>query len=784
MERSSKLGKKKKFTGWIGVIVVLLAIVSALAISGQNGPKRITTGEGLKLLAGGTVERLVINDGTQTVSMSLSRNYRRPQRYLPKEGFLGMKPDPQVGKEVVFTYVRPQAEKVAAEIDKANPRKGYDSIYPVSTWWESMLTLTVPMILIFVVFFWLISRMSGGMGPLGFGKARAKQFNKEDKTKITFADVAGVNEAVEELQEIKEFLAEPAKFHKLGAKIPKGVLLYGPPGTGKTLLAKAVAGEAGVPFFSMSGSEFVEMFVGMGASRVRDLFEQARAAAPAIIFVDEIDAVGRHRGTGMGGGHDEREQTLNQLLVEMDGFDERTNVIMIAATNRPDVLDPALLRPGRFDRQVAVEAPDIKGREAILAVHAKNKPLGPDTDLSSLAKRTPGFTGADLANVLNEAALLAARHSREVISAGDLDEAVDRVVAGPQRHSRIMNDHDKLVTAYHEGGHALCAAASNYSDPVTKVTILPRGRALGYTMVMPTEDRYSETRNQLLDQLVYAMGGRVVEEIVFRDPSTGAANDIENATEIARKMVTRWGLSQELGSVKYGTSHDEPFVGMDYGKPQGYSDVTAAAIDSEVQQLMEAATREAWWIVENNRGILDELAKRLLEEETLEEKALAKIFASVIKTSKRSPWRSYAGLESHDRGPIEIPESVRIRTAKALESVTGKFPLDMANRPLAEAGLGGTAPFKPEEVNPDSPEDSGKSQTQNPVTPPRPGTEEIRILDEDEPYPVSETHPGENPGSTPPSPSENSPATSPKPLASSSDDTAETDLKPGEAKQE
>lgn len=760
MEHSPKLAKKRRLTGWITLLVVLAVLAVIMMISVGSGPKRITTAEGIDLLASHTAEKVVINDGTQTVSMTLTKDYKRPKRYLPKEGLFGIKPDPVVGKEVVFTYVRPQAETVATAVAKADPQKGYDSIYPVSTWWESMLTLMIPMLLLFGLFFWFASRMSGGISSLGFGKSRARKFNKEDETKVTFADVAGVNEAVEELQEIKEFLAEPDKFHKLGAKIPKGVLLYGPPGTGKTLLAKAVAGEAGVPFFSMSGSEFVEMFVGMGASRVRDLFEQARNAAPAIIFVDEIDAVGRHRGTGMGGGHDEREQTLNQLLVEMDGFDERTNVILIAATNRPDVLDPALLRPGRFDRQVAVEAPDIKGREAILTVHAKNKPLSKDTDLKALAKRTPGFTGADLANVLNEAALLAARHTREEINASDLDEAVDRVVAGPQKHSRIMNDHDKLVTAYHEGGHALCAAASNYSDPVTKVTILPRGRALGYTMVMPTEDRYSETRNQLLDQLVYAMGGRVVEEIVFRDPSTGAANDIEKATEIARKMVTRWGLSAGLGTVKYGSSHDEPFVGMEYGRGPGYSDTTAATIDQEIQQLMEAAHREAWWIIENNRDILDELARRLLEEETLDEKALAEIFAGVTKSAKRGTWQSYPGLEASNREPIEIPEAVRIRTAKALEATSGNFALDAANRPLAESGLGGTVPFNPEEVNSAPTTGSISSDAPNPAQPPKPPAGEIRILDEEEPYvtePSSQDSPDfpplppSNPSSTTPS---------------------------------
>ncbi|EFU82776.1 ATP-dependent metallopeptidase HflB [Mobiluncus holmesii ATCC 35242] len=743
MDKINKTQKKKQISGGIAVFVVIAIIVAFMIFSAQGGPTRITTDEGLTLLRGNTVEKVVINDGTQTVSMELTKSYQRPRVYLPKDGPFGLKPNADAGKKVSFSYVRPQAETVANAVADAKPKKGFDSIYPVSSWWESMLTLMVPMIILFVVFFWFVSRMGGGMGPLGMGRAKPRTFNKEDKTKVTFADVAGVNEAVEELQEIKEFLAEPEKFHKLGAKIPKGVLLYGPPGTGKTLLARAVAGEAGVPFFSMSGSEFVEMFVGMGASRVRDLFEQARAAAPAIIFVDEIDAVGRHRGTGLGGGHDEREQTLNQLLVEMDGFDERTNVIMIAATNRADVLDPALLRPGRFDRQVAVEAPDLKGREAILAVHAKNKPLDPETDIKSLAKRSPGFTGADLANVLNEAALLAARHSRETITAQDLDEAVDRVIAGPQKHSRIMNDHDKLVTAYHEGGHALCAAASNYSDPVTKVTILPRGHALGYTMVMPTEDRYSETRNQLLDQLVYAMGGRVVEEIVFQDPSTGASNDIENATAIARKMVTRWGLSAGLGAVRYGSSHDEPFVGMDYGKAQEYSDSTAHAIDAEVQDLMEAATREAWSIITENRDILDTLARRLLEEETLDEKALDVIFKDVKKAPRRKVWQSYEGLTANDRGPIEIPEAVRIRNAKANDESGEGFALDGADRPLADSGIGGTVPFEQGEVNTADSPTASEPNTTTPAdlglpVPPVRNEQEVRILDDTDPLPSVE----------------------------------------------
>ncbi|MGO3065527.1 MAG: ATP-dependent zinc metalloprotease FtsH, partial [Brevibacterium linens] len=509
-------------------------------------------------------------------------------------------------------------------------------------------------------FWFLISQMSGGK-MMNFGKSKAKLVNKENPD-VTFTDVAGVDEALEELEEIKEFLAEPEKFKAVGAKIPKGVLLYGQPGTGKTLLAKAVAGEAGVPFYSISGSDFVEMYVGVGASRVRDLFEQAKSNAPCIIFIDEIDAVGRQRGAGMGGGHDEREQTLNQLLVEMDGFDVKTNVILIAATNRPDVLDPALLRPGRFDRQIPVEAPDMKGRKHILEVHAADKPLADEVDLGQVAKRTPGFSGADLANVLNEAALLTARENAKVIDNRILDEAIDRVIAGPQKRTRLMNDKERLVTAYHEGGHALVAAAMNQTDPVTKVTILPRGRALGYTMVLPSEDKYSTTRNELLDQLAYAMGGRVAEEIVFHDPTTGASNDIEKATNIARKMVTQYGMSDKLGMVKIGDDQSEPFAGRGYGGGDEYGDSTLSSIDREVRGLIDSAHADAYWALTHNRDVLDNLAYQLLERETLDQAALEEIFAPVVKRATRDVWLAHDDRPVSERGPIAPPAPLSERS--------------------------------------------------------------------------------------------------------------------------
>ncbi len=487
----------------------------------------------------------------------------------------------------------------------------------------------LPYILIFGVFIFILMQLQGGGNRvMQFGKARAKQVTR-DMPKVTFADVAGEEEAVEELQEIKEFLVKPQKFRAMGAKIPKGILLYGPPGTGKTLLARAVAGEAGVPFFSISGSDFVEMFVGVGASRVRDLFEQAKAQAPAIIFVDEIDAVGRHRGAGLGGGHDEREQTLNQLLVEMDGFDVKTGVILIAATNRPDILDPALLRPGRFDRQIVVDRPDIKGRRGILAVHAKGKPLGPDVDLDVIARSTPGFTGADLANTINEAALLSARRDLDVIGQPELEEAIDRVLSGPERRSKVMSEDEKKLTAYHEGGHALVGHALPNTDPVNKVTIIPRGRMGGYTRALPKEDKTYRRRSEMVDSLATALGGRTAEELVFGDPSTGAYSDIEKATELARAMVMEYGMSDRLGPMRYGSPQGEVFLGRDYNRGIDYSDEVAALIDEEVRKLITQAHDEARSIVTTHRDALDRLAEALLEKETLFEADIAEILSDV-----------------------------------------------------------------------------------------------------------------------------------------------------------
>ncbi|MBN9140566.1 MAG: ATP-dependent zinc metalloprotease FtsH [Micrococcales bacterium] len=636
---------KRIFRGPL-VYIVLGAIILIVGFNllTASGFRSITTQQGLELLKGSTVEKVKIVDGEQRVDLTLDKAYSVD--------------DVDYGTQVQFYYVAQRGEEVVTAITDSKAK--FDDEVPQTNWFTSLLGILIPFLLIGVIFWFLFSSMQGGGNRvMQFGKSRAKLVSKESP-KVTFADVAGVDEAVEELQEIKDFLKDPSKFQAVGARIPKGVLLYGPPGTGKTLLARAVAGEAGVPFYSISGSDFVEMFVGVGASRVRDLFDQAKQNAPAIIFVDEIDAVGRHRGAGLGGGHDEREQTLNQLLVEMDGFDPKTNVILIAATNRPDILDPALLRPGRFDRQIGVDAPDLKGREKILETHAKGKPMSKNVDLAVLARKTPGFTGADLANVLNEAALLTARSNAQLIDNRALDEAVDRVMAGPQRRTRVMKDKEKLITAYHEGGHALAAAAMNHTDPVTKVTILPRGRALGYTMVLPLEDKYSVTRNELLDQLTYAMGGRVAEEIVFHDPTTGASNDIEKATATARKMVTEYGMSATIGAVKLGQSQGEVFLGRDMGHQRDYSEELAEKVDEQVRELIEQAHDEAYRVLSDNRDILDELARQLIEKETLDHNQLAEIFQNVRRLPERPQWLSSENRPISDVPPIQIAASAPV----------------------------------------------------------------------------------------------------------------------------
>ena len=661
---NEKIKNKRPSLGWV-LVPLLILLVGGWFLWQTNQPRSVTTSEGLALISGDTVEQVVLNEGTQQVNLTLTESYVHQSTGDDDK-------TADLGKRVYFTYSYVQTKDILDTVAAKAPAKGWNAVRPQSGALGAIFQLLVPLLILMGAFYFVMRSMSGSRMMGGFTASRAKEFNQE-RPDVTFADVAGEDEAVEELEEIREFLASPDKFHKVGARIPRGVLLYGPPGTGKTLLAKAVAGEANAPFFSISGSEFMELYVGVGASRVRELFERAKKNAPAIIFVDEIDAVGRHRGSGIGGGNDEREQTLNQLLVEMDGFDERANIILIAATNRPDILDPALLRPGRFDRQIAVEAPDLKGREAILKVHAQGKPLTAQVDLRQIAKRTPGFTGADLANVLNEAALLTARSNMQFIDERAIDEAIDRVIAGPQKRTRVMNDHDKAVTAYHEAGHALAAAALNYTDPVTKVTILPRGRALGYTMVMPTEDRFNKTRNQLLDDLVYGMGGRVAEEIVFRDPSTGPANDIQQATKTARAMVTDYGMSDRIGMVKLGDADTEAFGHGSGEGPRSFSDETAAIIDEEVRRLLDNAMREAWRILSENRGVLDTLASRLLEEETLDEAQLAEIFKDVVKAPERPVW-NYQSDAAVPGALMGNPVGVGSAEASATSEVSFEVP--------------------------------------------------------------------------------------------------------------
>jgi cell division protease FtsH len=588
---------------WIVVALVVVLGASQL-LSGGDSREKLRYDEFADQVEAGKVKTVKIDDNSSKITGTLTD-----------------------GTKFRTTFVTESAERVTGLLDDADVpyevEKGSQSL------WVSLALQFLPVILLIGVFLFFLNAMQGGGSRvMQFGKAKARQVSK-DQPKVTFADVAGCDEAVEELQEIKEFLEAPGKFQAIGAKIPKGVLLFGPPGTGKTLLARAVAGEAGVPFFSISGSDFVEMFVGVGASRVRDLFEQAKQNSPAIIFVDEIDAVGRHRGAGLGGGHDEREQTLNQLLVEMDGFDVKSGVILIAATNRPDILDPALLRPGRFDRQIVVDRPDLEGRKAILNVHAKGKPLGADVELAVLARRTPGFTGADLGNLMNEAALLTARRGGKVIGMREMEESIDRVIAGPERKSRVMSEKEKKVIAYHEAGHALVGHVLPNTDPIHKVSIIARGRALGWTLALPTEDRHMQTRSELRDELAMLLGGRTSEELVFGDPTTGAQNDIERATQIARAMVTEFGMTDALGPQQLGSRSIEPFLGRDMGSQRDYSDEVAASVDNEVRKLIDEAHGEARQILRQHRKVLDRLADALCERETLDTPELMELFGDL-----------------------------------------------------------------------------------------------------------------------------------------------------------
>lgn len=655
-------------TPLVWIVVIISVLVFGMLFSDAGAP-RIDTSEAMKQVTTGNVESAKLLNN-ERMELKLKKPYTSPDGKIKD------------AETVYAYYVEARGKEVVDALNAAKPAKGVDDYIEQPSWLGSLLVSFLPILLLLVLFWFLMGQMQGGGNRvMQFGKSRAKLATK-DTPKVTFADVAGCDEAIEELEEIKEFLQEPAKFLAVGAKIPKGVLLYGQPGTGKTLLARAVAGEAGVPFYSISGSDFVEMFVGVGASRVRDLFEQAKANAPAIVFVDEIDAVGRHRGAGLGGGHDEREQTLNQLLVEMDGFDVKTNVILIAATNRPDILDPALLRPGRFDRQIAVEAPDMIGRHRILEVHGQGKPMAPDVDLLAVARRTPGFTGADLANVLNEAALLTARSDKKVIDNLSLDEAIDRVIAGPQKRTRIMSAKERKITAYHEGGHALVAAALNHTDPVTKVTILPRGRALGYTMVMPVDDKYSTTRNEILDQLAYALGGRVAEEIVFHEPTTGASNDIEKATNMARKMITEYGMSERIGAIKLGQSQGEVFLGRDYGHQRDYSEEIASVVDEEVRKLIESAHDEAYEALNQNRDVLDRLVLELLERETLNQAEIAEVFHDIVKLPARPTWLSSQTRLPGERPPVQTPAEIA-----AAQNGHGHLPPPVPGDPAVESKI-------------------------------------------------------------------------------------------------
>ncbi|QGU01254.1 ATP-dependent zinc metalloprotease FtsH [Corynebacterium kalinowskii] len=632
--------------GAIAAIILIAMFSMTLLTSDSRGFQKVDTSIALQQLDNKNVKEARIDDREQRVRLEL----KEPIKVEEREGV----------SKVITDYPARTAPTIFDKVAQSEAEK-YNTKVTRDTFLGSMVQLLLPMLLFFGLIMFVMTRMQGGgMGMFGFGGSRAKELTKDMPTN-TFADVAGADEAVDELQEIKDFLQDPSRYEALGAKIPRGVLLYGPPGTGKTLLARAVAGEAGVPFYSISGSDFVEMFVGVGASRVRDLFKQAKENSPCIIFVDEIDAVGRQRGAGMGGGHDEREQTLNQLLVEMDGFGDREGVILMAATNRPDILDPALLRPGRFDRQIPVTNPDFKGREAILQVHAKGKPFAKDVDITALAKRTAGMSGADLANVLNEAALLTARVGGNVITADALEEATDRVIGGPRRSSKVISEHEKKVTAYHEGGHTLAAWGMKNIESIYKVTILARGKTGGFAMTAQEDDKGMYTRDELFARIVFAMGGRSAEELVFGAPTTGASNDIEQATRIARAMITEYGMSPEIGTVKYGEEQGDPFSGRGGGGVFDPSESVQSTIDEQTRYLVNKAHQVAYDILRENRHYLDSLAEKLLEKETLRRPDLEVIFE---------------GLEPRDALEVFPGETANFPRQVGLEPV--KTPVEIA----------------------------------------------------------------------------------------------------------
>jgi cell division protease FtsH len=685
---------------WILVVLLLYFGISML-FDDTRGYTEVPTSKAVAQVTAGNVEKAELEDKEQRLKLTL----RTP-----------IEQDGQQVKQILTQYPGGATGEIYNALLKSSTSGGsteFNTTVTQESFLTQILIFIIPLGLLLILLMWMMNNVQGGGNRvLNFGKSRAKQLPK-DMPKTTFSDVAGCDEAVEELYEIKDFLQNPSRYQALGAKIPKGVLLYGPPGTGKTLLARAVAGEAGVPFYSISGSDFVEMFVGVGASRVRDLFDQAKQNAPCIIFVDEIDAVGRQRGAGLGGGHDEREQTLNQLLVEMDGFDARGGIILIAATNRPDILDPALLRPGRFDRQIPVSAPDLMGRKKILEVHSKGKPFAPDVDLHALAKRTVGMSGADLANVINEAALLTARTNGTLINGAALEESVDRVIGGPARRSRIISEKEKKITAYHEGGHALAAWAMPDLEPVYKLTILPRGRTGGHALVVPEDDKQMLTRSEMIARLVFALGGRSAEELVFHEPTTGASGDIEQATKIAKAMVTEYGMSARLGAVKYGQDQGDPFLGRSMGHAPDYSLEVAHEIDEEVRALIEAAHTEAWDVLNTYRDVLDDLVVELLDKETLTRKDLARIFSNVEKRPRITAFNEFGGRTPSDKPPIKTPGEL----AKERGEPWPPVKAEPEPTPVGAAPGAGDLPGGPPRPSPEQPNGAGPNGV---PAPPRP----------------------------------------------------------------